>query len=116
VPPPLDSDRFSLRPGDARRAFARGSELSFSYEIYNPGTSVETASTLWRDTARVAVLRGETLTAPPGGGTLIATGTSRLAADLPAGTYVLQLTATSDTPAQPKRPRSAVQRISFDVK
>jgi hypothetical protein len=36
--------------------------------------------------------------------------------DLAAGTYVLQLEATSPDPRQPKNRRTAVQRISFDAK
>jgi hypothetical protein len=56
------------------------------------------------------------LVTPTRGGPLVVAGGLKLPDRLPAGTYVLQLTATSDNPKQAKKPRSAVQRISFDVK
>ncbi len=36
--------------------------------------------------------------------------------DLPSGTYVLQIAATSDDPKHAKRASGAVQRLSFEVK
>jgi hypothetical protein len=116
VRPSLDSDRFSLRPTDALRAFAPGSQLSFMYEVYNAGTAVQTVPSLWRDTARVAVLRADTLTPPPGGRPLIVAGGLKLPEGLAAGSYALQLAATSPDSKQPQKARVAVQRISFDVK
>jgi VWFA-related protein len=116
VRPSLDSDGFSLRPADALRAFAPGSQLSFMYEVYNAGTAVQTVPSLWRDTVRVAVLRADTLTTPPGGRPLIVVGGLKLPDGLAAGSYVLQLAATSPDPKQPQKARAAVQRISFDVK
>jgi hypothetical protein len=47
---------------------------------------------------------------------LSASGRLTLPKNLQAGTHVLQVAATSDDPNQPKKDRSAVQRISFDVK
>jgi hypothetical protein len=114
--PSLDSDQFSLRPADALRTFAPGSQLSFMYEVYNAGTAVQTIPSLWRDTNRVAVLRAETLTTPPGGRPLIVSGGLKLPDDLAAGRYDLQLAATSPDPKQPQKARATVQRISFDVK
>jgi VWFA-related protein len=112
----LDSDGFSLRPADALRAFAPGSQLSFMYEVYNAGTAVQTVTSLWRDTVRLAVLREDTLAPPPRGGPLAVAGGLKLPDGLAAGTYVVQLAATSPDPEQPQKARAAVQRISFDVK
>jgi hypothetical protein len=53
---------------------------------------------------------------PARDGHVVAAGHLRLADDLPAGAYVLQIAATSDDPKQAKKTRTAVQRISFDVK
>lgn len=114
--PSLDSDGFSLRPADALRAFAPGSQLSFMYEVYNAGTAVQTVMSLWRDTVRLGVLRADTLATPPRGGPLAVAGGLKLPDGLAAGTYVLQLAATCLDPKQPKTARAAVQRISFDVK
>ena len=91
----LDSDGFSLRPADALRAFAPGSQLSFMFEVYNAGTAVQTVTSLWRDTVRLAVLRADTLALPPRGGPLAVAGGLKLPGGLAAGTYVLQLAATS---------------------
>jgi hypothetical protein len=113
----LDSDEFSLRPADALRAYAPGAQLSYSYEIYNPGTALQTAASLWRGPDRITVpLAADRLVTPTRGGPLVVAGGLKLPDRLPKGTYVLQLTATSDNPKQAKKPRIAVQRISFDVK
>lgn len=39
----IDSDRFSVRPVDALRVYAPGTQLSYSYEIYNAGRAVQAA-------------------------------------------------------------------------
>jgi hypothetical protein len=112
----LDSDAFSLHPADALFAFAPGSQLSYTYEVYNAATAVQTAVSLWRGPQRLTAPRADApVTAVPGG-RLIITGGLELPGNLPAGTYVLQLAATSDNPNNPKKARAAVQRVSFDVK
>jgi VWFA-related protein len=113
---PLDSDAFSVPPADALQTFAPGSQLSFTYEVYNAGTGVQTVMSLWRDAVRRAVLRTDTLPPPSDGAPLIVAGRVNLPDTLPPGSYVLQLAATDLDSKQPKKPRSAVQRISLDVK
>jgi hypothetical protein len=53
---------------------------------------------------------------PPADGPFAIAGGLKLADDLAAGTYVLEIAATSDDPKHAKRARGAVQRLSFDVK
>ena len=112
----IDSDRFSVRPADALRVYAPGTQLSYSYEIYNAGTAVQAVTSLWRGTGRLTSLPPDTLVPPADGGLFATAGGLELADDLPAGTYVLQIAATSDDPKHAKRARGAVQRLSFDVK
>jgi hypothetical protein len=112
----IDSDRFSVRPADALRVYAPGTQLSYSYEIYNAGTAVQALTSLWQGTDRLTSLPPDTLVPPADGGLFATAGGLKLADDLPAGTYVLQIAATSDDPTHPKRARGAVQRLSFDVK
>ena len=122
----IDSDRFSVRPADARRVYAAGTPLSYSYEIYNAGTAVQAVTSLWRGTEKLTSLPADTLVPLADGGPFTTAGGLTLADDLPAGTYVLQVAATSDDPhlrqgsggqaKHAKRPRAAVQRLSFDIR
>ena len=112
----IDSDRFSLRPADALRVYAPGTQLSYAYEVYNAGKAVEAVASLWRGIDRLTSQPPDTLVPPARDGPVVAAGRLKLADDLPAGIYVLQITATSDDPKQAKKTRIAVQRISFDVK
>ena len=112
----IDSDRFSVRPSDALRVYSPGTPLSYSYEIYNTGTTVQAVTSLWRGTEHLSSLPPETLVPPADGGRFAKASGLTLADDLPAVTYVLQIAATSDDPKHPKRARAAVQRLSFDVK
>ena len=91
-------------------------EESYSYDIYNAGTAVQAVASLWRGTDRLTSLSPDTLVPPADGGPFAAAGGLKLADDLPAGTYVLQIAATSDDPKHAKRARGAAQRLSFDVK
>ena len=121
----LDSDRFSVPPVDALRVYAPGTPLSYSYEIYNAGAAVQVETSLWRGAEKLVSLPPDTLVPPSGGGPFAAAGGVTLADDLPAGTYVLQIAATSDDPnlrrgsggqaKHAKKTRAAVQRITFDV-
>jgi hypothetical protein len=112
----IDSDRFSLRPADVLHVYAPGTPLSYSVEVYNPGRTVQIATSLWRGTERLTSLPPETLTPPTDSRPFVAAGGLTLANDLQSGTYVLQITATSDDPQHAKSVRRAVQRLSFEVK
>ena len=63
VTEPIDSDRFSVPPADARRVYAPGMQLSYSYEIYNAGAAVQAVTSLWHGTDRVITLPPETFPA-----------------------------------------------------
>lgn len=112
----IDSDRFSMRAADALRVYPAGAQLSYSFEIYNAGTAVRAVTGLWRGNGRLTSLPPVTVAPPAGGGPFTAAAGLKLAEDLPAGQYVLQIAATSDDPKRPKRARGAVQRLSFEVK
>jgi VWFA-related protein len=112
----LDSDRFSVGPADALRVYAPGTRLSYSYEIYNARTTVQSVASVWRGTDKVTSLPPDTLVPTTEGEPLIAAGSVELPADLPADTYVLQIAATTNDPKQAKKLLGAVQRLSFDVK
>jgi VWFA-related protein len=114
----LDSDLFTVGPTDALQIFAPGTSLSYSCEIYNAGTAVTAATSLMRGPEIVMSLPPNTLKVPPGRDVFSASGGLKLPADLPAGTYVLQITATTDDPKpqQPKTVRAAVQTLSFEVR
>jgi hypothetical protein len=112
----LDSDRFSIPPVDALRVYAPGTPLVYSYEIYNAGTKVEVEATLWRGEDKVATLPSDPLRSPPDRSPFSTGGRLTLPDSLSAGTYVLQLAATSDDPKNAKKDRTAVQRIAFDVR
>ena len=67
----IDSDRFSVRPADALRVYAPGTQLSYSYEIYNAGTAVQAVTSLWRGADRLTSLPPDTLVPPADGGPLV---------------------------------------------
>jgi VWFA-related protein len=111
----IGSDRFAVRPADALRVYAPGTPLSYSYEIYNAGKTAQVVTSVRRGIDRLLSLPPDTL-APPPDGAFTATGMLTLPDDLPAGTYILEIVATSDDPKNAKRPHRAVQRLSFDIK
>jgi VWFA-related protein len=113
---PLDSDRFTVGATDALQVYAPGTSLSYSCEIYNAGTKVQAVTSLMRGPETIFALPPGTLQVPPGSGLFSASGGLKLPADLPAGTYVLQITATTDDATQAKKTRAAVQSLSFDVR
>jgi VWFA-related protein len=113
---PLDSDRFSLAPTDALRVYPPGTTLAYTYELYNAGTKVDVTATLWRGRQRLQSAPSETLTRPARNVVFSATGRLTLGRDLPADTYVLELTATSADPGRAKSTSTAVGRVSFDVR
>ena len=112
----IESDRFSVRPADALRVYTAGTQLAYSYEIYNAAKAVQTVTSLWRGTDRLVSLPPDTLVPPTDGRPLTSVGGLKLADDLPPGTYILQIAAISGDPKHAQRTRGAMQRLSFDVK
>ena len=95
--------------------YAPGTQLSYSYEIYNAEAAVQSVTSLWRHTERILTLAPETL-GRPANGPFVGAGHLALADDLAAGTYVLQVAVTAgDTPPS-RKTRASVQRLSFDVR
>ena len=115
APEPLDSDRFSLSAADALGVYSPGTAVLYSCEIYNAGPTVQAVAVLWRGTQKIVALPTPTLVPPAGRGGFAATGTLSLPADLPAGTYTLQIAAASDDPKHAKHTRAAVQWLTFEV-
>jgi hypothetical protein len=64
----------------------------------------------------VTSLPTETLTPPASGDLFAASGGLVLDNQLPAGTYVLEIAAASTDPSRAGKARTAVQRLSFDVR
>jgi VWFA-related protein len=112
----IDSDPFSLRPADALRVYTAGAQLSYSYEVYNPGRSIQIAASLWQGPDMIASLPDETVLGSAGNAVFVNGALFKLGERAPAGTYVLQLVATSDDPRGSGKVRRAVQRISFEIK
>ena len=110
-----DADQLALTSGQALRVFRPGTRLSYTYEIYNAAT-VQAVTSLWRGTERVFSAAPETLVRPAGAvSRFAAAGGLKLGAELPPGSYVLQVAATARDPNRQGRATMAVQRIVFEV-
>jgi VWFA-related protein len=112
----LQSDRFSVSPRDARRSFARGTTLSFSYQVYNGGDAVTSRASLWRGDHRVMETPAVAVPPPTTGLPGTAAGRLTLDADLSPGAYILQVVATAAGKQGTSKERTAIQRTSFDVR
>jgi hypothetical protein len=106
-----------LSPEQALRVYRGGTPLTYAYDIYNAAGRVETAISIWRGDERVAALPTRTLPVPAGSGALVTTtGGFRLGESLPPGSYILQVAAATAGARRTDRARTAVQRLSFDVR
>ncbi len=112
----LQSDRFSVPPTDARRAFARGTTLSYSYQVYNGGDAVTSRASLWQGDHRVMETAAAAVPPPRPGLPGTAAGQITLDAGLTPGAYVLQVSAVTAGEQGTSKQRTAVQRTSFDVR
>ncbi len=118
--PALDSataGQASVSPAQALRAYPPGMRLAFAYEIYNASGLVKSVATVWRGVENVLTASPASLTPPAGSEHLFAAaGGIKLGEQLPAGHYVLQISATTADPKIPRKGRVAVQRIEFEVR
>jgi VWFA-related protein len=106
----------AISPSQALATFRAGAELSYSYEIYNAAKQVRPTTTIWRGTQSVATLPGRTLAVPAGReGRFAVSGRLKLGESLPPGTYALHVSAVT-APADGKAIRTAVQRVSFELR
>ncbi len=101
----------------AMRVYAPGVRLSYSYEIYNAGGPVQSSVSVWRTGEKVLGVPATTLNPPQGNeGLFTAGGGIKLGEHLPPGDYVLQISASAPDPKSTTKTRSAVQRVTFDVR
>lgn len=104
-------------PEQALRAYATGMPLTYACDIYNAAERVEIAISVWRGAERVASLPPSTMPVPAGsGGRLTVTGGFKLGESLPPGSYMLQVAAATADASRKDRVRTAVQRLSFDLR
>jgi hypothetical protein len=106
-----------LAPEQALRVYRAGTPLSYACDVYNAAERVEVAISVWRGEQRVAALPTSTLPVPAGSGALVTTtGGLKLGESLPAGSYILEVAAATAGARRTDRARTAVQRLSFDVR
>lgn len=118
--PALDSavaGQVSVSPAQALRAYPPGTGLAYAYEIYNASGLVKSVVTVWRGVENVLTVPAASLIPPAGNehGFAVAGGI-KLGEQLPAGDYVLQISATTADPKISRKVRVAVQRIEFEVR
>lgn len=112
-----DADQITISPRQAVRAYKPGVRVSYAYEIYNAAGRVESATTIWRGTQKVLDAPAVALVPPPGSeARFAAAGTLKLGDALPAGTYILQIAATTADTKRRGRVRTATQQIDFEVR
>jgi hypothetical protein len=107
----------TLTPAQGLRVYKPGSELSYAYEVYNAATRVQATTTIWRGAQKVVTLPTDTLTSPSGGARrFAAAGRLKLGQMLPAGSYLLQVSAATSDANPRRRVRTAVQQIRFELR
>lgn len=115
--PAEGGEPIAVPPSQALRIYRAGATLSYAYEVYNAGNEVQAAPNVWRGTARILAAPNDTLVPPAGrAGRFGARGRLKLGAALPRGSYTLQVTAATPDPKGKGRLRTAVQRITFEVR
>ena len=105
-----------ISPSQAVRRYAGGTRLQYACDVYNATGPVQLAISVWRGSERVLNAPVDTLTPPSAQARrFVAGGAFRLGEDLPRGSYVLQVAATTaaDKGGQVER---AIQRMDFEVK
>lgn len=109
-----EGEQITIAPEQALAVFRPGDRLSYAYEVYN-ADKVQTTVSLWRGAERIFSAPPDTLQRPPDQlKAFAAAGGLGLGEQLPPGSYVLQVVATTDA-AKSKSRRTAIQRVAFDV-
>ena len=112
-----DAEPIRVTPAQALHTYAAGSRLSYAYEIYNATGTVRSATSVWHGVQKILDAPPATLKAPAGSEQrFAATGGIRLGEQLPPGSYVLQIGATTGDPKHEGKALAAVQRIAFEVR
>jgi hypothetical protein len=110
-------DGVALTPSQALGVYKAGTQLLYAYEIYNAAAPVQAAISVWHGTERILNVEPDTLNPPQDGARrFTAAGGIRLGAQLPAGSYVLQVAARTNEPARKATQASALQCIDFEVR
>ena len=113
----LAAGQVTVSPWQALRTYSAGTRLAYAYEIYNSSGPVKSIATVWRGIENVLTTPAASLTAPAGDERrFTAAGGIKLGEQLPAGQYVLQISATTSDPRSPGKARGAIQRIDFEVR
>jgi VWFA-related protein len=110
------SEAVALSPSQALRIYSPGTDLSYAYEVYNASQQVYAAPSVWSGTEKIMSAPPDTLVAPPGVSRFAARGRLKLGEALGAGNYVLQVTAATSDPQRRGRLRTAIQRMTFEVR
>jgi len=114
---PAAAGQVSVAPAQALRAYAPGTRLAYAYEIYNSNGPVKSIATVWRGLENVLTTPAASLTPPAGTERrFAAAGGIKLGEQLPAGQYVLQISATTPDPKSPGKAQAAIQRMDFEVR
>jgi VWFA-related protein len=107
----------ALSPSQALRLYPPGTDLSYAYEVYNASQEVHAATSIWRGAENIMSAPPDRLVPPPGDARRFAArGRLKLGEALREGSYVLQVTAATPDPKRRGRVRSAIQRITFEVR
>jgi hypothetical protein len=113
----IGSDMVALSPSQALTEYQSGTDLAYTYEIYNAAEQVQTVASIWRGDQNVATLPMDRLVPPAGSaGRFAAAGRLKFSKPLPAGNYMLQVVAATADPKNRQRTKTAVQRIQFDLR
>ncbi len=111
------ADPIALTAAQAIRVYRAGTRLSYGYEVYNGAGWVQAVTSIWHGSEQVFAAPPDKLAVPVGGDRrFAAAGGLKLGEGLPAGRYVLQVSASTPDPKRPARSRLAVQRMAFDVR
>jgi hypothetical protein len=106
----------TVSPTQALRQYRPGSQLTYAYDIYNAAEKVRVAASIWRGAQNIATLPADVLTRPVSGEQRFsAAGRLKLAESLPPGGYMLQVAASTSAVIGNRRPRTAVQRVQFEL-
>jgi len=113
----LAAGQVSVSSAQALGTYPAGTRLAYAYEIYNASEVVKSVATVWRGVDNVLTTPAATLTPPAGNERrFAAAGGIKLGEQLPAGDYVLQISASTADPKVPRKARVAIQRIAFEVR
>jgi VWFA-related protein len=105
-----------ISASEALREYRAGSQVPYSFEIYNAGDRVMISTSLWRGAQKLATVPPTALTRPRTERHFTTSGQLKLGESLPPGGYTLQISAASEDSAAKRQARTASRRIDFEVR